>query len=364
MQLACIRLSISVESLDCFTVACTYQAPTRKSVQTFKRETRMKKSIIAIAVSSAALASVSAYAAEGSTVDVYGNIQYAYADKDAGGNFEDNGSTIGLKGETKINDDLTAFFKYELEFDADQKSGAEDNGKADLDQAFVGLQGGFGKVQIGSFDTNYNNAIQDAVDQFEYLGFTNAAKTSEGDTIAYFSPSVNGFEVQAAVQVKGEASETNTNTNANGDKSSSMMVVKYSTGIVSVALGYDSRANTADAEATTGLAITVTPLENLSVTAKYETTDGDTAVNSDGDSIGNDTLGLAARYGYGAGDVYASYQNVDPALAGTNDFNEYAAGVTYNLASNIYVFGEVGKFENATNSDTDTQTAVGVYYGF
>ena len=34
----------------------------------------MKKSIIAIAVSSAALASVSAYAAEGSTVDVYGNI--------------------------------------------------------------------------------------------------------------------------------------------------------------------------------------------------------------------------------------------------------------------------------------------------
>jgi predicted porin len=367
MQLACIRLSISVESLDCLTVACTYQAPTRKSVQTFKRETRMKKSIIAIAVSSAALASVSAYAAEGSTVDVYGNIQYAYADKDAGGNFEDNGSTIGLKGETKINDDLTAFFKYEIEFDADQKEGSSGENKADLDQAFVGLQGSFGKVQIGTFDTNYNNAIQDAVDQYEYLGFTNAAKTSEGDTIAYFSPSVNGFEVQAAVQVKGDNSETSpskTGGRTNGDKSSSMMVVKYSTGIVSVALGYDSRANTADAEATTGLAITVTPLENLSVTAKYETTDGDTAVNSDGDSIGNDTVGLAARYGYGAGDVYASYQNVDPALAGTNDFNEYAAGVTYNLASNIYVFGEVGKFENATNSDTDTQTAVGVYYGF
>ncbi|WP_111638793.1 porin [Marinomonas shanghaiensis] len=313
----------------------------------------MKKSIIAIAVSSAALASVSAYAAEGSTVDVYGNIQYAYADKDAGGNFEDNGSTIGLKGETKINDDLTAFFKYEIEFDADQKEGSSGENKADLDQAFVGLQGNFGKVQIGTFDTNYNNAIQDAVDQYEYLGFTNAAKTSEGDTIAYFSPSVNGFEVQAAVQVKGEASETNTNTNANGDKSSSMMVVKYSTGIVSAALGYDSRANTADAEATTGLAITVTPLENLSVTAKYETTE-DT----------QDILGLAARYGYGAGDVYASYQNVDPDAAGSDDFNEYAAGVTYSLASNIYVFGEVGKFENATNSDTDTQTAVGVYYGF
>lgn len=44
----------------------------------------MKKSIIAIAVSSAALASVSVQAAEGSTLDIYGNIQYAYSDTDAG----------------------------------------------------------------------------------------------------------------------------------------------------------------------------------------------------------------------------------------------------------------------------------------
>ncbi|NLQ19149.1 porin [Marinomonas sp. M1K-6] len=312
----------------------------------------MKKSIIAMAVSSAALASVSAYAAEGSTVDVYGNIQYAYADKEAGGNFEDNGSTVGLKGDTKINDDLSAFFKYEVEFEADQKKDGPDSGKANLDQAFVGLKGSFGKVQVGSFDNIYNNAIQDAVDQYEYLGVTNADRTSEGDTIAYFSPSINGFEVQAAVQVKGDASEGQA-TNANYDKSSSMMVVKYSTGIVSAALGYDTRANTVDAEETTGLAVTVMPLDNLSVTAKYETTK-DT----------QDVLGLAARYGYGVGDVYASYQNVDPDAAGSDSFNEYAAGITYSLASNIYVFAELGEFENAKSSTTDTQTAVGVYYGF
>ncbi|QUX92972.1 porin [Marinomonas sp. A3A] len=306
----------------------------------------MKKSIIAIAVSSAALASVSVQAAEGSTVDVYGNIQYAYVDKDAGGNFEDNGSTIGLKGETKINDDLTAFFKYELEFDADQKTGADDNGKADLDQAFVGLKGNFGKVQIGSFDTIYNNAIQDAVDQFESPSFTNAEDTTEGDTIAYFSPSINGFEVQTAIQVKGDASEGSA-TNDNYDSLSSMVVLKYSADMFSVALGYDSRNNTSDAEATTGLAVTVTPVDGLSVTAKYETTE-DT----------QDIAGLAARYGYGSGDVYASYQNVDPDNA--DDFNEYGVGVTYSLASNIYVFAEVGQFKS-TEDDT---TAVGVYYGF
>uniref|UniRef100_A6W1E2 Porin Gram-negative type n=1 Tax=Marinomonas sp. (strain MWYL1) TaxID=400668 RepID=A6W1E2_MARMS len=319
----------------------------------------MKKSIIAIAVSSAALASVSVQAAEGSTVDVYGNIQYAYVDKEAGGNFEDNGSTIGLKGDTKINDDLTAFFKYEIEIKADQKAGLEDSGKSNLDQAYVGLKGSFGKVQIGSFDTIYNNAIQDNINQFEYLSPTKAANSSEGDTIAFFTPSMSGFEMQVAIQVKGKASETNTEGNPNGDKMSSMTVLKYSTDMFSVALAHDTRSNIAgpttskNAKATTGLALTVLPLENLSVTAKYETTEST-----------QDILGLAARYGYGAGDVYASYQNVDPDAAGSSSFNEYAAGVTYDLASNVYVYAELGEFENAKSSTTDTQTAVGVYYGF
>ncbi|TYL48657.1 porin [Marinomonas sp. IMCC 4694] len=318
----------------------------------------MKKTIIAIAVSSAAFASLPAQAAEGSSVDVYGNIQFAYSDKDAGTDLEDNGSTIGVKGETKVSDDLTAFFKYELEFKADQTEGRDSNNtkgynESKLDQAFVGLQGNFGIVQIGSFDTIYNNAIQDTVDQFEYLGMTSADGTSEGDTITYFSPSMNGFEVQVAAQVKGDTTSTD-NIDDEEDGASLMGVLKYSTDLVSVALGYDTRENTStDPKATTGLAVTVMPMDSLSVTAKYETTE-DT----------QDIYGLAARYGYGAGDVYASYQNINPDAAGSEDYNEYAAGVTYSLASNVYVFGEVGKFENASNSDTDTQTAVGVYYGF
>jgi predicted porin len=309
----------------------------------------MKKSIIAIAVSSAAFAAVSVHAAEGSTVDVYGNIQYAYTDKDAGSDFVDNGSTIGLMGETKINDDLTAFFKYELEFNADQKENHD--GRADLDRAFVGLKGNFGKVQVGSFDTIYSDAIQDSIDSFEQLGFTGADGSEEGDTIAYFSPSMNGFEVQVAAQVKGDAIDEDGAKNNDFDGTAAMAVVKYSTGNVSVALGHDTSDNTAtNAKGVTGLSVTLTPMEALALTAKFETKDSD------------DVFGLNARYGYGAGDVYASAQVISP--DGGDDYNEFAAGVTYSLASNVYVFGEVGSFENDSNNDTDTQTAVGVYYGF
>lgn len=356
MQLACTRLSISVESLDCLTVACTYQAPTRKSVQTFKRETRMKKSIIAIAVSSAALASVSAYAAEGSTVDVYGNIQYAYTNGDEGDKAQDNGSTIGLKGETKISDTLTAFFKYELEADADEKNSDVSVG---IDQAFVGLQGDFGKVQVGTFDSIYNNAIQDSVDQFEQLGFLNTVTTTEGDTIAYFSPSFGGFEFQASAQVKGSAEGAET-TKVNGNDvnltngTAFTAVVKYTVGDFVAALGYDDLNNyTGRGTDTTGLSVGYNFLSNLNVTAKFENT-----------KDFQDAVGLSARYGYGVGDIYASVQAISPEADNENDYNEYGVGMTYDLASNVYVYGEVGRFENATNNNTDTQTAVGVYYGF
>jgi predicted porin len=100
-----------------------------------------------------------------------------------------------------------------------------------------------------------------------------------------------------------------------------------------------------DDEETVGFSIGYQVLPALSVTAKVESNDD------------QDITGLSTRYGYGAGDLYASAQIVD---TGSDDYNEYAAGVTYNLASNVYVYGEVGQFD----ATEDMTSAVGVYYGF
>lgn len=329
----------------------------------------MKKSIVALAVSSAALASVSAYAAEDTSVDFYGNIQYAYSsDTSAGTNFQDNGSTLGVKGESKVTDDITAFFKYELEFKADQqegRAGKTDYNESKLDQAYVGVKGGFGKVTVGTHDTIYNNAIQDAVDQFEYLGMSSAKGSSQGDTITYFSPSMSGFEVQVALQTKGTDTTSGDNSTDNPNQetgyisgNAGMAVLKYSNDLVSVALGYDSRENTDkdDPKSTSGIAVTVTPMDNLSVTAKYETQE-DT----------KDFLGLAARYGYGMGDVYGSYTNVnvDSSQTDNDSYNEYALGVTYSVNSSMYTYFEIGNFGSAKEDvGSHSTSVVGVTYVF
>lgn len=303
----------------------------------------MKKSLIAIAVSSVAFTATSVQAEK---FDVYGNIQLAYTIEEAASDdeteFGDNGSTFGFKGEKELKDGLVGFFKYELEAAADEKT---DDVTVNLDQAYVGVKGGFGKVQVGSFDSIYNNAIQDNLDQFEVLGIANQKLTEEGDTIAYFSPSFGGVELQLSAQTKG-------NQDKDGGESGTAItsVVKYSADNLSVAFGYDSVNNVTSGDEVFGFDVTYAVMPSTSVSAKYETA---------GDDI---ILGVAARSAYSAGSVYGSFATLDFDSDATEDYDEFGVGVTYNLDTegDVFVYAELGQ----TGADENNTTALGATYVF
>ena len=301
----------------------------------------MKKTLVAVAVTTAAFTAVTAQAAD---VDTYGNVQLVYADGEDTAELTDNGSTFGFKGEKELKHGLTGFFKYELEADADEKTSDVD---VNLDQAYVGLKGDFGKVQIGTYDSIYNNAIQDGIDSYEYAGLTGSSTTAEGDTIAYFSPEMNGFEVQVSAQVKGDA-ESEVADDSVEEGTALTAVVKYSAGDLEIAAGYDSLNNNVDAEETIGLAVAYN-LGVANVMAKYED-------NSDeGTNIG---VGFNADYTDGL--FYGSVQSVD--LETGSDYDEYAVGVTYNLDldGDVYVYVEAGQQGTAE----DSFSALGAVYAF
>ena len=310
----------------------------------------MKKTLVALAVSSVAVSSMSAFAADEATkFDTYGNIQLVYADSDDDGSqIADNGSTFGFQGSTAISQDLTGFFKYELEADADENDSDVSVG---LDQAFVGLMGHFGTVKVGTFDGVYDDAIQDGLDQFEYLGISGNGTTSEGDTIAYISPSFNGFEVQASAQVKGSADDSVTATTPESENgTAATLVVKYSVDALTLTAGYDNRETTiGSVEPTMGLAASYQVSPAWSVGAKFEDTKDEAT-----------RFGLTTRYSYGMGDLYGAYQTVESDVANTADYDEYGVGATYNLASNIYVYAEYGQ----QGSTEDQVMATGATYLF
>ena len=327
----------------------------------------MKKSIVALAVSSAALASVSAYAADNASVDYFGNIQYAYvtANPDEAGqvstnDFKDNGSSLGFKGESQVSDSSTAFFYVKYKVDATTKSS---DASVAMDSAYVGVKNNdYGTVKVGSFDSIYNDAIQDGVNQFEYLGLHNNSTSAEGKTFAYFSPEMSGFQAQLSMGTGTKTADAATGTVLTKSNTATTAVLKYSTDVVSVALGYDDLAKSTTLGDTIGLAVTFTGVENLSVTGKYEKTTDKNSSNA-----GAKTFGLAARYSYGMGDVYGSYQKVNQDLSTAKDYNEYGIGATYSINSSMYVYVEVGQGDTSSSTVTQNetqQTIMGVTYSF
>lgn len=303
----------------------------------------MKKTLVAVAVSTAAFTAVSVQAAD-TSVDTYGNIQLVYADGEKTAELTDNGSTFGFKGETELKHGLTGFFKYELEADTDEKTS---DVTVNLDQAYVGVQGDFGKIQIGSFDSIYNNAIQDGINPFEYGDISEASLTKEGDTIAYFSPEVSGFEVHVSAQVTGDG-ESEVTAKTEEDGTALTAVVKYAAGDLELAVGYDSLENVINKDETIGFSAAYN-LGAANVMAKYED-------NSDEGTY----IGVGFNADYSDGLVYGSAQTVD--LETGSDYDEYIVGVTYELDydGDVYVYTEVGQ----TGTAEDSFTALGAVYAF
>ncbi|MDX1466493.1 MAG: porin, partial [Halomonas sp.] len=175
----------------------------------------MKKTLLATAIAGALAASgaqaATVYNQDGTKLDLYGNLQLAYAatESDVSEDGEerqisttdgivDNGSTLGVAGEHVIYDGLTGYFKYEFEGDADEIKGA--GGLDTGDQAYFGLKGNFGDARIGSWDPLIDDWIQDPITNNEFFDVSDSnsrivgVETREGDKVSYMSPSFGGLQ--------------------------------------------------------------------------------------------------------------------------------------------------------------------------
>jgi len=162
----------------------------------------MKKSLIALAVLAASGAtmaqSVTLYGLAdvwfgSSKLEATGEGSVRQTKVDSGGL---NTSRWGLKGTEDLGGGLKANFQLEQGFSLDSGA-AQDSKKAFNRQAWVGLSGGFGEVQLGKVWTSYDDIRSSANDTFNaniassfstWLGYSD--RTDNG--IKYTSPSYGG----------------------------------------------------------------------------------------------------------------------------------------------------------------------------
>jgi len=331
----------------------------------------MKKTLIASAVAAAALSTTQvAFAEEGAaSFDFYGNVQITYANDvttDNNANTEtsenetqDNGSTIGWKGEAEAAAGLTAFAKVEIDklFVDGDKDNAGDLGR--LDEGYLGLKGDFGEVKVGKDETVYDDNI-DIIDFSEYAGVA-------GD--------LSGMSQKDQIQYNGSFGDLGVGVSYIGDTDAdsgvrAALVGTYAMGDLGLALGYTLGRDKVEGD-TIGFAATYA-IDDLSLGLQYETHDE----SASGAKDGSDLIGVYAGYAMGATSLNFAYMaltsddldNTDP-MIGKGDASGFTVNAIQNLGDNMYVYVEytatATEADTATELDTEFESfALGATYIF
>lgn len=287
----------------------------------------MKKTAFSLAIVAAlpALASADAF-------NFYGkaNVDFQSADEGDGAttDIKSNASRLGVKGELPLDSGIKGIYKMEYQVDIDGE--AEETFKQR--NIYAGLEGGFGQVIGGKFDTPLKVA-QKKVDLFNDLegdikSVITESDNRESNNLQYTTPSFGGFTLSTAYishrdEVIGQDEFGEDITRDNGTSVS----LAYDQNGVYLAYAYDQdvEANDWKVQRLVGQ-YNIGPVQ---VGALYEEQEKDDGSTQDG-------WMTSAAYKFGLWTAKAQYGQSDVVVA---DAETYSLGLDYKLSSAAKVFG-------------------------
>ncbi|WP_397534403.1 porin [Roseateles sp.] len=271
----------------------------------------------------AALAAVSASAFAQSTVTLYGRVNTTVesqkvANQDRKVVVANNSSRIGFKGTEDIGGGLKASFVLEHGFNADNGTAS---GAFWGRESSVQLSGGFGAVRLGNWTPGSYFATAD------YISMHNHDTGSSSDAlyggpfrsankIAYFTPTVGGFNAEIAVAA-GEG--------APGVKRGVDLAANYVAGPVHLGAGYSKEGNN----------------NQMAFRGLYEmgaVTLGAYFQRVDTNNVKRDIYRLAGMYAMGASEFHVNYGAADKTSLQAKE-SQFTLGYNYNLSKRTKVYG-------------------------
>lgn len=303
----------------------------------------MQKKLIALAVAAAltspalALADVTFYGKAFLNVESVNNdmIVAPSTSKNSAMRINSNASRLGVKGSEDLGDGLKGIFQYEVQMDANGNAG---NGLGNgTRNSGVGLEGGFGKVVMGIWDTPFK-VVHNKVELFDnttsfsslnLIGRSNGGANANGtvnfntrqkNMIQYWSPNFSGF--QAAVMYSPDSAPTTTT-----NKQIMSLSGSYEQDAIYAALGYETRADA--------------------------TTAGQT----------DSATRLTAKYNFGPAWVGATVESIGIKTAAATSYNQSNMEIVgqYNLENNFVAlsYAKAGKAAVANTGATQVSLKLG-----
>lgn len=301
----------------------------------------MKKTLLALAV----LASFAGVASAQTSVTVYGLVDAGITSETGGAGGSvlklatgvQSGNRLGFKGTEDLGGGLKANFQLEEGFNLDTGTGRQ--GALFGRQAYVGLSGNFGAVNLGRQYNPFFVSL-DAIDPFG-TGLTgattnlmNSSSVRTNNAITYSTPgNLGGFNASVLYGL-GEVV---------GDRSLNRTIdasVGYANGPVAVTFAYDNVNVTAT---------NTSKLALLGGTFDFGPVKAHAAVESEKDDVGTDfrdyMVGLSAPVG--AGTILASYiKKTDKSASGNFGSKQLAIGYTYAMSKRTNLYTSYGRIRN------------------
>lgn len=314
----------------------------------------MNKKLIALAVAGACFAPT-VMAQTANPVTLYGRIFVTLESVEADGGatplgnrtrVSDNASYLGVRGTEDLGGGLKAFFQLETAWSPE---GSAATGFATRNSG-VGLQGGWGSVLLGRWDTPMKTS-QTAVDPWGDLtlgDITGAAldqgnfSRREGNSVQYWSPNWAGLTVRA-LYTANEGKTATLNPNTVGAS------VAYSKGALYLAYAYENHKDVAANTDEEGNAIAASfTMGGLKLAGQYG------VYSRDGQSDDDESYMLGLTWNFsGKHAILASYQNAEQ---GDNDCDMYSVGYKYDWSKRTFFVASYTEVDNSAGMNCNFGT--------
>jgi len=330
----------------------------------------MKQKLIALAIASAL--SAPAFA-DNANITVYGKAFLTFEQFDSGVagtssqmRVNTNASRFGVKGDEDLGEGLKAKYQYEVEMDADGSTGA---GLGKTRNSGLGLEGGFGTVMFGIWDSPFK-VTHNAIELFDNTTNWSAIKvvgisagkdynSRQKNMVQYWSPKMGGL--QAAVMYSPDEAKTTTT-----NKSILSMSGTFSQDGIYAAAAYESRNDVFTG--TTDSALRVVGKFDMAdawVGAMLENIKTNTSATA---SVTGNNVELVGGFKMGASSIAASFAKAGSTATGAaaaNDVNQLSLKYAYKFSKRTEAFAAyASKKTNGATSVTANTIGGGLVHSF
>ncbi|MDD4911531.1 MAG: porin [Sideroxydans sp.] len=337
----------------------------------------MKKTIVALAVAAAFTtpafadnANVTVYGKALMTIDAKGSNATVAAGAPGVATqvrVNTNASRFGVKGKEDLGEGLSAVYQFELEMDADGSSTT--SGLAKSRNSGAGIEGAFGKVMLGIWDTPFKVA-HNKIELFDNAtSWTSTAvigrsagknyNTRQTNMVQYWSPKLmDSFQVAAMFSPDEAATAANGTLKAT-NKSIYSLSATYAVADIYVAAAYEGRndvgaVTTANStQGTTDKAFRLVgnyDIADFSIGAMAESFTTNTSAIA---SVKANNVEVVGQYKMGPNHFAVSYAKAGSTATGTNaanDVNQLSLKYAFNFSKRTELFAAYTS--NKTNAGT------------